>query len=237
MNAFWTQVTSPPFLYLFPLADAITTGLTGFELITVGACPKSARGATASVNPPATLDCTKRRLFMPDQTRRGLLWQCAVSTASAGRPGSILFPERVTVPSKIVKPEPPHPSFELTVGVRPADIDAQNHVNNTVYLRWVQEVATAHWETRAPSDARETIGWVVLRHEIDYKTPACLGDEVVLRTWVGKATRITFERFTEMRRASDHTLLSQARTIWVPVITGTGKPMRVPPEVRALFSA
>jgi hypothetical protein len=51
-------------LYLFPFADAITTGFTGFELITVGACPKSARGATASVNPPATLDCTKRRLFM-----------------------------------------------------------------------------------------------------------------------------------------------------------------------------
>jgi acyl-CoA thioester hydrolase len=76
----------------------------------------------------------------------------------------------------------------------------------------------------------------VLRHEIDYKTPACLGDEVVLRTWVGKATRITFERFTEMRRASDQALLSQARTIWVPLSAGTGKPMRVPPEVRELFS-
>ena len=68
VNAFCTHVMSPPFLNLFPLADAITTGLAGFELITVGACPKSARGATASVNPPATLDFTKRRLFMPDQS-------------------------------------------------------------------------------------------------------------------------------------------------------------------------
>jgi acyl-CoA thioester hydrolase len=126
--------------------------------------------------------------------------------------------------------------FELSVSVQPSDIDGQNHVNNTVYLRWVQEVATAHWEARAPAAARDTIGWVVLRHEIDYKTPAGLGDEIVLRTWVGQATRITFERFTEMRRARDHALLSQGRTIWVPIKTGTGKPTRVPSEVRAAFS-
>ena len=59
-------------------------------------------------------------------------------------------------------------------------------MNNTVYLRWVQEVATAHWQAIASSEAQESIGWVVLRHEIDYKTPACLGDDVVLRTWVAK---------------------------------------------------
>jgi acyl-CoA thioester hydrolase len=73
-------------------------------------------------------------------------------------------------------------SFEMVVSVLPGDIDEQNHVNNTVYLRWVQEVATAHWCAVAPADAQENIGWVVLRHEIDYKTPACLGDDIVLRT-------------------------------------------------------
>lgn len=130
---------------------------------------------------------------------------------------------------------PPH-AFEITVPVQSADIDQQNHVNNTVYLRWVQEVATAHWEALAPAAARQIIGWIVLRHEIDYKTPAGLGDEVVLRTWVGQATRVTFERFTEMRRRSDHALLAQARTLWVPVNTATGKPTRIPTEVRALFS-
>ena len=127
-------------------------------------------------------------------------------------------------------------TFEITVPVLPADIDQQKHVNNTVYLRWVQDVATAHWEARAPAAARETIGWVVLRHEIDYRTPACLGDEILLRTWVGQATRVTFERFTEMRRGRDQQLFAQARTLWVPVNTATGKPTRVPPEVRALFS-
>lgn len=135
-----------------------------------------------------------------------------------------------------MKAEPPPHVFEISVPVQPADIDQQNHVNNAVYLRWVQEVATAHWEALAPAEARETVGWVVLRHEIDYKTPACLGDEVMLRTWVGEATRVTFERFTEMRRHSDHALLAQARTLWVPVNTATGKPTRVAPEVRAAFS-
>ena len=70
--------------------------------------------------------------------------------------------------------------FEISVSVMPGDIDEQNHVNNTVYLRWVQEIATAHWQAIASSEAQEGVGWVVLRHEIDYKTPACLGDDVVL---------------------------------------------------------
>src|SRR5438046_632241 len=93
-------------------------------------------------------------------------------------------------------------AFEMIVSVLPEDIDEQNHVNNTVYLRWVQEVATAHWRAVATADAQENIGWVVLRHEIDYKTPACVGDEVALRTWVGKSTRLTFERFSEIRRSA-----------------------------------
>jgi acyl-CoA thioester hydrolase len=125
--------------------------------------------------------------------------------------------------------------FEMTVSVLPGDINGQNHVNNTVYLPWVQEVATAHWQAIASSEARKGIGWVVLRHEIDYKTPACLGDEIVLRTWVGKATRITFERFTEIRRG-DGRVLSTARTLWCPINAQTGRPVRVPAEVRERFS-
>jgi acyl-CoA thioester hydrolase len=126
--------------------------------------------------------------------------------------------------------------FEISVSVKPEDIDEQNHVNNTVYLRWVQEVATAHWQAVASGEAQENIGWVVLRHEIDYKAAACLGDEVVLRTWVGKATRLTFERFTEIRRSADGQLLSKARTLWCPISAQTGRPVRVPPEVREQFS-
>jgi acyl-CoA thioester hydrolase len=128
-------------------------------------------------------------------------------------------------------------AFEMVVSAVAADIDQQNHVNNTVYLRWVQDVATAHWRAIAGPKAQEIIGWVVLRHEIDYKAAATLGDEIVLRTWVGKATRLTFERFTEIRRKSDRHLLSQARTLWCPINARTGRPMRVPAEVRVQFSA
>jgi acyl-CoA thioester hydrolase len=126
--------------------------------------------------------------------------------------------------------------FEMTVSVLPDDIDEQNHVNNTVYLRWVQDIATAHWRAIASPDAQEIIGWVVLRHEIDYKTAAMPDDQIALRTWVGKATRLTFERFTEIRRNSDGQLLSKARTLWCPINAQTGRPIRVPVELRAQFS-
>ncbi len=110
-------------------------------------------------------------------------------------------------------------AFEMTVPVLAGDIDEQNHVNNTVYPRWVQDVAVAHWRAIASS-----------------KAPATLSDEIVLRTWVGKATRLTFERFTEIRRKSDGHLLSTARTLWCPINTQTSRPVRVPAEVRAQFS-
>jgi len=126
--------------------------------------------------------------------------------------------------------------FEMIVTVSAGDIDDQEHVNNTVYLRWIQDVATAHWRAIASPEAQETIGWVVLRHEIDYTAPGGFGDEIVLRTWVGKATRLTFERFTEIRRSSDGQLLSKARTLWCPTNAQTGRPTRVPAEVRTQFS-
>ncbi len=127
-------------------------------------------------------------------------------------------------------------AFEMVVPVVAADIDQQNHVNNTVYVRWVQDVATAHWRAIANAKAQEIIGWVVLLHEIDYKAAATMGDQIVLRTWVGKATRLSFERFTEIRRKNDRQLLSQARTLWCPINVRTGRPMRVPTEVREQFS-
>lgn len=135
-------------------------------------------------------------------------------------------------------PAPRSPSqFELLVSVAPGDIDELGHVNNAVYLRWIQDVATAHWHAVASSTAHATIAWVVLRHEIDYKTPALPGDEVLLRTWVGHATRVTFERFTEIVRANDQVQLSSARTVWCPINRKTGRPARVTAEVRAQFSA
>ena len=130
----------------------------------------------------------------------------------------------------------PAESFELTMAVEAVDIDQLGHVNNVTYLRWVQEAAVAHWTAAAPATDQAKLLWVVVRHEIDYKQPAFLGDRIVARTWVGSASRIRFERFTELLRARDGSVLAKARTLWCPIDSRTGKPVSVSPEVRACFS-
>jgi len=89
---------------------------------------------------------------------------------------------------------------------------------------------------RSSSEDQAKLRWVVARHEIDYKHPAFLGDEIVARTWVGTASRIRFERHTELLRASDRCLPAKARTLWRPIGAATGKPASVGPDVRARFS-
>ena len=127
--------------------------------------------------------------------------------------------------------------FELPIQIEPADIDELGHVNNVTYVRWVQDAAVAHWRARAPAADQAKLFWVVLRHEIDYKQPARLGDSIVARTWVGSASRLKFERHTEVLRESDGRLLAKARTLWCPIDAATGKPAPVSPDVRASFSA
>jgi acyl-CoA thioester hydrolase len=128
------------------------------------------------------------------------------------------------------------PRFQIRLRVERDHLDEMDHVNNAIYLRWVQDAAVAHWRALAPADAQSTTLWVVLRHEIDYKAPALEGDDLVAETWVGQATRITFERHTEILRASDRQLLVKARTLWCPVDSQTRRPKRVDPQTRALFS-
>jgi acyl-CoA thioesterase FadM len=93
---------------------------------------------------------------------------------------------------------PAVPAFEIALPVEPADLDQLGHVNNVTYVRWVQEAAVAHWTAVAPAADQAKVSWIVLRHEIDYLQPAFLGDGIVARTWVGSASRVRFERFTEL---------------------------------------
>jgi acyl-CoA thioester hydrolase len=127
-------------------------------------------------------------------------------------------------------------AFEQVIRIEPADIDELGHVNNVVYLRWVQDVATAHWRTLASAQAQAELVWMVLRHEIDYKHPAVLADEIILHTWVGGVEGLRFERHTEVLRKSDRKLLAQARTLWCPIDAHTGRPRRVSDEIRQKFS-
>ena len=127
-------------------------------------------------------------------------------------------------------------TFEMHLAVQSGDIDILGHVNNIVYLRWVQDIAIAHWRARAPQEDQNALYWVVTRHEIDYKRSAMPGESILARTWIGKASRFAFERHTEILRAADGKLLVKALTLWCPMSRTTNKPVDVRPEVRALFA-
>ncbi len=128
-------------------------------------------------------------------------------------------------------------AFELPITVEEKDIDQLGHVNNVVYVRWVQEAATAHWDVLASAEERARLLWVVIRHEIDYKRSAHLKDSIVARTWVGEADGLAFERNTEIVRVSDRTLLAKARTLWCPMDAKTMRPTEPGAGVRAKFSS
>jgi len=126
--------------------------------------------------------------------------------------------------------------FELPIQVASADIDDLGHVNNIVYLRWVQDVAEAHWFSAAPAEDQAGLVWMVVRHEIDYLSPAVAGDDLILRTWVGAAAGLRFDRHTEVLRTADRKVLAKARTVWVPIDAASGRPKRVSDRVRKMFS-
>jgi acyl-CoA thioester hydrolase len=126
--------------------------------------------------------------------------------------------------------------FELPITVAPDDIDELGHVNNVVYVRWIQDAAVAHWRLRAAPEDQAQLVWVVVRHEIDYRRPAREGDRLLARTWVGEESGPTFERFTQIVRAGDGAVLARGRTLWCPIDAETGRRTRVSPSVRRLFS-
>ncbi|CAN5462647.1 thioesterase family protein [soil metagenome] len=127
------------------------------------------------------------------------------------------------------------PAFEIPIVVHADDIDDMNHVNNVVYLRWVQDVALAHWLANATEALRAEYAWVATRHELDYKRAAILGDAITARTWIGAVDSRRFERFTEIVRTSDSVVLARARTLWCLINRTTGRIARIPDALRACF--
>jgi acyl-CoA thioester hydrolase len=121
--------------------------------------------------------------------------------------------------------------FTMPLRVADADIDRQGHVNNVAFVRYVQDVAVAHWLSAAPAAVREAFTWVVRRHEVEYLRPAFAGEELSVRTWVGEPSGATWERFTEILRAGEDKPLVTARTVWVLLDAATGRPRRVDPAM------
>ena len=121
----------------------------------------------------------------------------------------------------------------LTAG--PEHIDQLGHVNHAVWVRWMEQVAVAHWESVADAAHRDAYFWVVVRHEIDYLRAAFEGDRITARTWVGEApTGARFDRHVEFTGNDGRTCV-RARTDWAIIDKVSGKPIRVPPEVVAPF--
>jgi acyl-CoA thioester hydrolase len=123
--------------------------------------------------------------------------------------------------------------FSHSFRVSADDIDEQSHVNNVAYVKWIQDVAVAHWFSATTEAEREKYTWVVLRHEIDYKKQSFAGEEITVKTWVGEPTHISWERFTEITRGES--LLVKARSVWCLIDRETLKPTRIAKELLDIF--
>jgi len=128
------------------------------------------------------------------------------------------------------------PVFEHSI-VAPAEaIDELGHVNNAVWVQWIQEVALAHWYSVAAPDHQDDYIWVVVRHEIDYLRAAFEGEVLTGRTWVGDAPKgARFDRHMEFV-GDDGKVRVRAVTQWAIIDKASGRPIRVPPEVIAPFT-
>ncbi|HET9810888.1 MAG TPA: acyl-CoA thioesterase [Sphingomicrobium sp.] len=127
------------------------------------------------------------------------------------------------------------PVFETAFTAAPEHIDELGHVNNAVWVQWIQQVAVAHWEAVADPAHRDDYFWVVVRHEIDYLRAAHEGETIAAATWVGEAPKgARFDRHIEFT-GPDGKICVRARTVWAIIDRSSGRPIRVPPQVVAPF--
>ena len=120
--------------------------------------------------------------------------------------------------------------FRLTIPVMPDDIDDLNHVNNVVYLRWVQDAAYGHWNT-VSNELKARCKWVVLRHEIDYHAPALPGDVVEACTWIEPSEGPKQRRNVLLLRKTDQKPLASASTFWCLLNPATNRPVKISTEI------
>lgn len=125
-------------------------------------------------------------------------------------------------------------AFSMAVTAQPADIDELGHVNNAVYLKWIQDVATAHWSAVAAPTHAQAYVWVVTRHEIDYLRQTLAGETLTLTTWVGEPKGARFDRHVEIA-GPDGAIRVKAVTTWAIIDRATGRLARVRPEIAAPF--
>ncbi len=119
--------------------------------------------------------------------------------------------------------------------VSKSDLDDLNHVNNVTYLQWAQDIAKTHWETEASDAIKAEYIWVAIHHDITYKNPAFLNDEVEVTTYILNSEGPTSTRVVKMHSKVDHKLLVITKTKWCLLDAKTNKPKRIPAHIKDLF--
>ena len=127
--------------------------------------------------------------------------------------------------------------YQYEFDVDASAIDANGHVNNVEYVRWMQEAAVGHADARGLTDATRDLGatWVVRSHRVDYLRPAVAGDRVKVLTWVADFRRAFSLRRYRFVREGDGVLLARGETDWVFVDVASGRPRSVPDALKVLF--
>ncbi|MEY3239808.1 MAG: hypothetical protein RIR11_1246 [Bacteroidota bacterium] len=115
-------------------------------------------------------------------------------------------------------------------------IDELQHVNNLVYLQFALDLAGAHWQSVVPTAFPIHYAWMIRRHEIDYLHQGFLGDQLELKTWVGKPTNVTWERHTTIIRPADGKILVQLTSTWMLMDTVRQRPVRLDESILKIFA-
>jgi acyl-CoA thioester hydrolase len=123
--------------------------------------------------------------------------------------------------------------FRHDICVDEQDIDYMGHVNNSVYLRWVQDAVVHYWQSMAPAEAVAKHLWVALKHEITYRKPTFLNDQVVAEVIAEKVhgARTFFTTF--VKRGEE--VLAEVRSSWCCLDAVTKRPTRLAHDVAARF--
>jgi acyl-CoA thioester hydrolase len=125
--------------------------------------------------------------------------------------------------------------FTLDFTANAQHIDELGHVNNAVWVQWIQAIATAHWEAVAPPEHVAAHVWVVTRHEIDYRGNVVAGETVTAETWVPNPPKgARFDRHVRFLDAQGQVKV-EAVTTWALIDRATGRLLRVTPEIAAPF--
>ena len=129
--------------------------------------------------------------------------------------------------------ESPSAAFSPPITVEPADIDFMGHVNNARYLNWVQEAVLAHWRGIAPAEDVASKAWVALKHEITYRKPAFLEDDVIAQTVLERFNGARAFYSTLIKRGED--VLAEVQSSWCCINVETLRPARIGEHLRAFF--